>query len=1352
MGEAISALKLDAALEEASPLCLHHVFEKIAAERADHVAIECGGRSLTYAELDRQANRIAWSLRVRGVKPGKLVGLYDRKSCDFFAGLLGILKAGAGYVPVDPKFPVDRVRDIFEDANVRAIITSEEFAGGLASGPKKLRANLLLLDRHEREIDMRPSWAPPSVAGISHERELAYVIYTSGSTGRPKGVMIEHRNAIAFIRTLKSVYKISRDDRIYQGFSVAFDASVEEVWAAFSLGGTLCVAPEDVSRSPADVAEFIAANGLTYFSTVPTFLSMMEADLPTVKLLIVGGEVCPPELVARWVKNGRRMLNTYGPTETAVVATYAECIPGEPVTIGKALPGYKTYVLDDKMNLVAPGEAGELVIGGSGVARGYLNRCDLTAEKFIDNPFGDPEAPRLYRTHDLARETDDGSLHFMGRIDDQIKIRGFRVELSEIEAVLLEQPTIRASAVRVVQNAGLQELAAYIVSDQGDAIDRSAVAEALRARLPDYMIPKYLDVLEEMPQLTSGKVDRKRLPDPVNLLRRSGRTIEAPATDLEHKLHAVWRARFAGADVSVTDDFFVDLGGHSMLAAQVITELRTKLGLTRASVRDLYKHRTIRAFVQHLSDSGIVSMAASEAAEQSDAPLKAKQVFDSVPAWERWTTVVLQAVALLLYEAVLISPIAFFVWLALSVSNRAIDVDTAVWIASAAGFAIWPMMFAISVAVKWLVIGRFKAGTYPVWGLYYCRWWIANLFQRLSWAHMFEGSPLMSLYFRAMGAKVGRNVSISTSICSIFDLVSIGDDASIGAETHLIGYRVEDGLLKLGRIDIAQDCFVGMHCSLGLDTTMAAGARLDDMSRLDDGETIAAGQAYRGAPAAPAVVIVPARTDTRAKRRPVMMGLAHLALIYAMGYFLILTGTPAIALTAYATFGPDVYFGVAALILAMPLTVVWYVICLFAVKKLLIGRIAPGAYDQHSARYLRLWFWRYLLTNTRQIMMPIYSTVYLAPLYRWLGAKIGPNAELSTVNQALPELMEIGEGSFLADECMIGGVRIHNGVAEVKRTVIGRRTFIGNSGLVPGGTTVGDEVLIGVMSTPPAGTDHVENKSQWLGSPGFTLPRPEAEKSFDDAQTFNPDKSKLRLRAMIDIVRILLPGYLSVAALGAIMAVAATGYRLIPWWAVALALPIVANLVAAATVIAVAVIKRVVMGTFQPGVHPLYSPFVWLNDVINGVFEAVAAVAMTPFMGTPFLAPLLRAMGCRIGKWCFLETTLVSEFDLVRIGDHASLNLGATLQTHLFEDRVMKSDTLVIGDGCNVGNMAIVLYATEMQRGSTLGSLSVLMKGETLPPMSRWRGIPSEPIGPRPVPSIAKPPTETPEAAMAAAQ
>lgn len=1343
MNEALSNIKTNLALEEGAALCLQHIFEKRAAERPDHVAIECAGQSMTYAELDHRANRMAWSLRARGVKPGSLVGLYDRKSCDLFAAMLGVLKAGAGYVPVDPMFPVDRIESIFADANVRAIVTSAEFAAGL----KKSRAHLLLLDRHVDELEMRPSWPLPSAAGENHTGDLAYVIYTSGSTGRPKGVMIEHRNAVAFVHTLDSVYRITADDRIYQGFSIAFDASVEEIWAAFAQGGTLVVAPDDISRSPADAAEFITANGLTYFSTVPTFLSMMDAELPTVRLLVLGGEVCSPELVARWVKNGRRLLNTYGPTETTVVATYTDCRPGEPVTIGKPLPGYVAYVTDERLNRVAKGMPGELVIGGFGVSRGYLNRDELTAEKFVANPFIEDAAwaPRLYRTNDLARVTEDGSLQFLGRIDDQIKIRGFRVELSEIETALIEQPGVRAAAVRVVQSAGLPELAAYVVAEEG-GFDRTRVADALRARLPDYMVPKFLDTVGEMPLLNSGKVDRKKLPEPLNLLRRSSRMIEPPANDLERTLHAVWRARFAGAEVSVNDDFFVDLGGHSMLAAQMITELRTKHGLTRSSVRDLYQHRTIRAFARHLQDIGGGTTTATEAADAAaDKPTRAEQAFRSVPAWERYTTVAMQTVALLVYESILIAPVAFFVWMALSLSDRSMSWDAALWLATAVGFAIWPAMLLISIAVKWLVVGRFKPGAYPVWSLYYGRWWIANLYQSLSWSHMFEGSPLMSLYFRALGAKVGKRVTISTSICAIHDLVSIGDDASIGPETHITGYRVEDGMLKIGRIDIAHDCFVGLHCSLGLDTTMKAGARLDDMSRLDDGETIGGWDAYRGAPAVPAVVHVP-RPDPRTRWRSIAMGFAHLGLIYAMGYFLILTGAPAIALVAYAVFGPNVYFGIAALIAAMPLTIVWYLACFVAVKKLFIGTIKPGRYPLHSGRYLRLWFYRYLLANTRQLMMPVYSTVYLATIYRWLGAKIGKNAELSTLNQAIPELLEIGEGSFLADECMVGGIRIHNGVAEVKDTVIGSRSFIGNSAYVRGGAVVDDDVLVGVMSTPPADSDIVPEHSQWLGSPGFALPRPEAEKVFDDTKTFAPDRRALRLRAVSDTVRILLPSYIAIAGLGVIMAVAALGYDLLPWWAVALALPLVTNFVAVGTVLTVAAIKRVVMGTFKPEVHPLYSPFVWFNDVINGIFEAVAAVAMTPFMGTPYLAPLLRTMGCKVGKWCFLDTTLVSEFDLVRIGDYASLNLGATLQTHLFEDRVMKSDTLVIGDGCNVGNMAIVLYATEMQRGSTLGSLSVLMKGETLPPMSRWRGIPSEPYGPRPVPTVSRPDPQPPEA------
>lgn len=1318
MGDALTRIGPNAIDTHLSP-CLHHLFETMVEQRPDHVAIEFRDHKLTYRELDAWANRIAWSLRLRGVKSGSLVGLYHAKSCELFAAMLGILKAGAGYVPVDPKFPVDRIHHIFSDAGVRAVVTTSDLAEGL----KDLQTEFLLLDRQAEEIALRPVWVPPEAVGESHDQDLAYVIYTSGSTGRPKGVMIEHRNAIAFVKSLSGIYGLTGNDRIYQGFSVAFDASVEEIWAAFSLGGTLFVAPDDIARSPADAADFITEKGITFFSTVPTFLSMVEAELPTVRLLVVGGEVCAPELVARWATDQRRMLNTYGPTETTVVATAVECKPGQFVTIGKALPGYQAYVLDEKLNKVADGEPGELVIGGDGVARGYLNRPELTSEKFVNNPFAEDVAksPRLYRTQDLVRLTEDGSLQFMGRIDDQIKIRGFRVELSEIESVLLENDTIRAAAVRVVQAGKIPELAAYVVVE--GELDRAAVAEMLCARLPEYMVPKYLDSVQEMPLLTSGKVDRKQLPKPINILRRREGVIELPSTDLERTIHAAWSSRFPGTQISVTDDFFVDLGGHSMLAAQVITELRTKHNLPRASVRDLYTLRTIRAFAKHLeaTDPG------ETVDKTADPRTPSERAFDSVPWHERWTTIAVQTVAIMIYEAILIAPVAFFVWLVMSYVAGTIDLEFVFWWGSTVGFLTWPVMVLTSIVVKWLVIGRVKAGEYPVWSYYYCRWWVANLFRGLSWSHMFEGSPLMSLYFRAMGARVGRNAVISTSICSAYDLVSIGDDASIGPETHISGYRVEDGMLKLGRIDIERDCFIGIHCSIGLNARMGARSSLDDLTHLEDGMSVPEGVGLRGAPADQAVVTVPEAEQVQSRKRPILYGFIHLALIYAMGYFLIAAALPALALGAYALMTHSILMCVLAVTVAVPLSIVWYAVLLVGVKKLFIGTIKPGRIALHSGTYLRVWFLRYLIANTRQILMPVYATIYLPTLYRLLGAKIGAHAELSTVNQVIPDLMEIGESSFLGDECIIGGIRIHHGVAEVKHTSIGKRTFIGNSAFIRGGVSLGDESLLGVMSTPPINYDKVPSNTQWLGVPGFALPRPKAELVYDEEKTFNPSASLKRMRALIDAARILLPGYLSAWSLGVIIAIASFGFSVAPWWVVALTLPLLVNVVAFVAVGFVALLKRLIIGTFTPSVHPLWSPFVWLNDVVNGIFEAIASNAMAPFMGTPYVAPLLRMMGCKIGKWCYIETTFFSEYDLVRVGDYAALNLGSTLQTHLFEDRVMKSDILTVGDGCSVGNMAIVLYSTEMERGSSLGPLSVLIKGETLPTMSRWGGIPSLP-------------------------
>ena len=335
------------------------------------------------------------------------------------------------------------------------------------------------------------------------------------------------------------------------------------------------------------------------------------------RLLVLGGEACMPELVARWATPERRMLNTYGPTEATVVATWAECVPGEAVTIGRALPGYQAYVLDEQLNPVGPGSEGELFIGGAGVALGYLNRPELTAERFIDNPFSYLEGPpdSLYRTHDMVRLTHDGLLQFLGRIDGQVKIRGFRVELSEIEAVLMEYPGVRSATVNVVTAGGLPEVAGYIIVDEAEgALDRAAIAEMLRSRLPEYMVPKYLDVVESMPTLTSGKVDRKQLPAPVNLLKGTDRQYVAPAGDLEQALVAVWEKCFHTSPVSVEDDFFLDLGGHSLLAAQVVTELRRRFGTSRVSVRDIYKNRTVRTLAVRLRDLGVSIGATTEQA------------------------------------------------------------------------------------------------------------------------------------------------------------------------------------------------------------------------------------------------------------------------------------------------------------------------------------------------------------------------------------------------------------------------------------------------------------------------------------------------------------------------------------------------------------------------------------------------------------------------------------------------------------------------------------------------------------------------------------------------------------------
>ena len=1130
--------------------------------------------------------------------------------------------------------------------------------------------------------------------------------------------MTEHRGAFKFVHAFNEVCGTLPHDRVYQGFSLGFDGSVEEIWMAFSNGSALVVGDRQTPRFGNELGQFLAQSGVTYFSTVPTLLSTVTDGISTLRLLVVSGEICPSELVNRWVRPGLRMLNVYGPTEATVNTTAAECVPGRPITIGRPLSGYGIHILNEHLRPVPRGQKGELFVGGETLARGYLKQAELTAERFFTIP-----GTRLYRTGDLVRMNDDGELEFFGRIDGQVKIRGYRVELAEIESILLEHELIRSASVKLFERDGLQELAAFITLEGLPlTLDRAEVLSRLEARVPPYMIPGFLDVVEELPMLTSGKVDRARLPVPVSPLVRAAGNIVLPETPLESEISAVWARVFGVAQVSVEADFFLDLGGHSLVAAQMVTLLRT--GAERhVTVRDAYLFPTIRKLATHLSSVAGQAKTASGPSSRT--------VFDSVPRATRLSTAALQLVSMYFLYGLGMIPFAIIFMRAVGWLQDRVSLANLIVSVLEVTFLTWPALLILSIAAKWLIIGRYKPGKYPLWGFQHFRLWLAGRLQGLSGVGALVGTPLLPLYFRAMGAKVGRGCTLDTALCGAWDLISIGDDTSIGSDTQFLGYRVENGMLIIGSVEIGSRCFIGIHSALGLDVRMEDDSRLDDQSLLSDGAVIGLGQSMRGSPAQPGKVPVPDGIEIR--RHPVFIGVAQLLLIHLLP---LLSLVPAALFLAFY-FISFVYGGItagfAALITSVPIGVV--VTCLFiaALKKLILSRASPGVYLIDSLFYLRKWLSDGIMRSSRGILLPLYTTLYFPPWLRLLGAKIGPRAELSTVWNFAPELVDVGEESFFADGSIIGGKRFFRGRFEIGINRIGRRSFVGNSAILPVGKGLGDRCLLGVQSIPPAETKCTADGTEWLGSPAFALPHRPKVGNFDDTVTFRPTRKLYFQRAIIDGLRILIPGYigLSVAVLGA-LALYFSYTRLGLAAMFLLAPPVGFALALYATSIVVG-IKKVVMGTFKPVIKPLWSKYVWLNEMVNGAFESVMAPAISPFLGTPFIAPFLRLMGCRIGKHCYIETTLFSEFDLVDVGDYVALNAGVVPQTHLFEDRVMKSSYLKIGDECSVGNMAVILYDSEMQKGAWLGPLSLLMKGERLAPCSRSHGIPTV-QAPEPVP------------------
>ncbi|MDT0468859.1 Pls/PosA family non-ribosomal peptide synthetase [Streptomyces gibsoniae] len=1258
----------------ASPRTLVDVFDATVRAHPDEPALDDGRRSLTYRALAAEVETLRRRLAGVGVGRGDRVGVrVPSGTNDLYVAILAVLAAGAAYVPVDAEDPDERAELVFGEAQVRAVIG----AG------------------HRITVD-EPSDVPAARPDVEHD---AWIIFTSGSTGKPKGVAVSHRSAAAFVDAEAALFlqeePIGPGDRVMAGLSVAFDASCEEMWLAWRYGACLVPVPRSQVRSGADLGPWLVEQEITVVSTVPTLAALWEPEtLNDVRLLIFGGEACPPELVQRLVTEGREVWNTYGPTEATVVACAALLTGEEPIRIGLPLNGWELVVVDDAGQPVAMGESGQLVIGGVGLAR-YLDP-EKDAEKYASLPSLGWE--RAYRSGDLVRAEPEG-LIFLGRADEQIKLGGRRIELGEVDAALQALPGVAGAAAAVrTARSGNQLLVGYVVTQED--WDQAAAVERLRAELPAALVP-LLAPVDDLPTRTSGKVDRNALPWPLEGL-------EGPAAQLygtEAWLAEQWTEVLGIPVADASDDFFA-IGGGSLAAAQLTTRLRTRY--PSAAVLDIYQQPTLRKLARHLEES-----AQDDGAERVIAPVPkragALQLLLLVPLFTvlglRWT-VALAALGNVLHW---FGP---YPW-----------APVTSWWAVAAGAVVFhspPGRLAIAAGGARLLLRGVTPGRYARGGGVHLRLWAAERLAEYSGATSLTGSWLQR-YARALGAKIGPDVDLH-SLPPVTGMLKLGRGAAVESEVDLSGYWLDGDRLEVGTVK------VGAHAVVGTRSMLFPGARVGKRAEVAPGSAVAGqiptGQRWAGAPA---VKLGKAKRNWP-KERPgrgtwwrTMYGVNGLALTA-----LPVPAGVAALLVAHPFVDPAAGLGAAlrgAALALVPATLAYgltYALVLLAAVRLMSLGLREGTYPAHSRTGWQAWTVTQLMDRSRETLFPLYAGLVTPVWLRLLGMRIGRGAEVSTV-LALPSLTTVGDGAFLADDTLTAPYELGGGWMRIGRAEIGRRAFLGNSGMTAPGRSVPDGGLVGVLSATPK---KAKKGSSYLGLPPVKLPRTASDS--DQSRTYEPPARLLVARGLVELCRIV-PVFCSAGL--AVLTVAALSALGVWAWLLS-GLVLLAAGLAGATLSVVA--KWLLVGRHHSGEHPLWSSFVWRNELADTFVEVVAVPWLAGSVpGTPLMTLWLRALGARIGRGVWVESYWLPETDLVTLEDGATVNRGCVLQTHLFHDRILRTDTVILRAGATLGPGGIVLPGSTVGARTTLGPASLVMAGESVPDDTRWLGNPIEAWRPR---------------------
>ncbi|MCG7247904.1 amino acid adenylation domain-containing protein [Corynebacterium simulans] len=1269
---------------------LWDIVQTTAELNPDAAALD-DGEVLTYSELITDVQAWAAELQANGVCRGDRIGIrMTSGKRELYLAILATLAAGAAYVPVDADDPDERAEMVFGEADIDGLFTDESF--------RSLRsAERVGKDAHQ---------------GAPTPDDTAWIIFTSGSTGKPKGVAVTHRSAAAFVDAEAALFLVDHphgplgpDDRVLAGLSVAFDASCEEMWLAWGHGACLVPAPRSLVRSGMDLGPWLIRRDITVVSTVPTLAGLWPAEaLDNIRLLIVGGEACSQELVDRLATDEREMWNTYGPTEATVVACAQRMVPGQPVSIGLPLNGWDLVVVDKQGFPVSVGEVGELVIGGVGLAR-YLDPAK-DAEKYA--PLDSMAWERAYRTGDHVRLEEDG-LYFVGRIDDQVKIGGRRIELGEVEANVAALPNVYNSAVAVQKTPGGESVLVGYVSleDEAKGFDEKTAHERLAETMPAALVPR-ICVMEELPVRTSGKVDKKALPWPL-----PGVGVEAAGlTQTEQWLAQLW-VETLGVSVSDENADFFSLGGTSLAAATLVGRIRERY--PTVAVRDLYDHPRLGSLAEHIG--GVEE-------RPSAAP---KRTMRKVGMGTRVVQTLIQIPVMTLAAT------SWLTWLLLgsNVAN-ALGADWALttpwWLV-----AVMVVLFATPIGRipiggigARLITAGIKPGDYPRGGSAHLRIWAAERWADASGSRSIAGATWVNNYARLLGVKIGRGVDLH-SLPPVTGLLKLGDHAAIEPEVDLSGYWLDGDVLHVGAINIGEGARVGARSTLLPGTNVGKYAHVEAGSTVTARKKIKDGQRWSGSPAKKVGRSKHRFPAEPPKRRPwwvafygatsILLAIQPVVAL-AVGAAVVVAG---LSMTAGNDFIGSIFFA--------PLGALAAFACFMAqtwlgVRILSIG-LKPGVAPVRSAAGWRLWSVERLMDEARTTLFPLYASQLTPTWLRSLGAKIGKDVEISTAVM-IPKLTDIKDGAFLADDTMIGGYELGGGWMLTGETKVGKRSFVGNSGITGPGRKLGKNSLVAVLSSTPKKS---KAGSNWWGSPPERMRRVEAsvEGVQGESLTYNPGFGVKAARGLVETMRLLAPmtSAMLLAATLATMYVLVDNYGVGLAWAVSGLLLMAIGAVSMAITVAV---KWICVGKHRAADHPLWSAFVWLNELQDTFVEAVAAPWFFQHtLGTGEINLGLRALGVKIGAGAWIDSYWFPETDLCHVGKGASVGPGTVVQTHLFQDRVMSLDTVTIEDGATLAAHSVALPASLLGDAGTVGPGSLVMRGDRVPANSVWQGNPIEP-------------------------